>query len=383
MLPGSAVARTLTSGQKHNFTIELEQDQFLQFVVEQHGIDVIVRVFSPEGKSMGEFDTPNGTEGPENVTVISETAGVYRIEVAPLGQIENAPAGRYEIKIIDLRPATDQELQAGKNREVLKARGLALLAELADSLSQIHLPQTRVRAQLQAARLLWPTDEKLAARLSGDALEGVKEYIANVDTGKQDYYQAYEMAMQLRQEVVQALGPHDPETALNFLRATRVLTKPENEQTWDRELSLEISLANQISAKDPRAALQIAEDSLKRGYSGMLLELIARLRAPEPELASKLARQVAAKLQNEKLLANPEASMLAVNLLRLAHSPVRRFAPASNPPPPSKTDTPPLLSEQEYRDLFEKTLNEALAYRRQAGNSYSPERNSALNISPH
>jgi hypothetical protein len=39
-----------------------------------------------------------------------------------------------------------------------------------------------------------------------------------------------------------------------------------------------------------------------------------------------------------------------------------------------------LLSEQEYRDLFEKTLNEALSYIAPPGNYYSPEKGSAQNI---
>src|SRR5882672_5381779 len=127
--PGITIQRNLAGGQSHSFTIKLEQDQFLQFVVDQHGIDVIVRVFSPESKSLGEFDSPNGTEGPENVSLVAVTAGVYRIEVAPLGQMENFAPGRYEIKIVELRRATDQELQASNNQEVLKARGLALLTE--------------------------------------------------------------------------------------------------------------------------------------------------------------------------------------------------------------------------------------------------------------
>lgn len=376
--PGSAVERTLASGQRHTFTINLEQDQFLEFVIEQHGIDVIVRVFSPEGKSLGEFDSPNGTEGPENVSLTSASAGVYRIEVAPLGQFENVPTGRYEIKIVELRRATEQELQAGKNQEILKARGLALLAELADGFSQIRLPQTRVRAQLLAAQLLWPMNEKLAAKLGGDAIEGVREYLAGVDSTEQDYYQRYEITMQLRQEVVQTLGPNDPETALSFLRSTRTLTNPDVSQSWDRELALEVSLANQIGAKDPKRAAQIAEESLKKGYSAMLLEIVARLRASEPELASQLAKQIAAKLQSEKLLKNQEAANLSVGLLRLVKSSFR-IQSSQNPRPPSKADVP-LLSDREYKDLFDKTLNEALAYKDQATSSYSPERNSAQNI---
>lgn len=380
--PGIVIERALALGQNHSFSINLEQDQFLQLVVDQRGIDVIVRVFDPEGKSLGEFDSPNGTEGPENVSLASVTAGVYRIEVAPLGQIDNAAPGRYEIRIVELRRATAQELQASKNQEALKARGLALLVEVADSLSQFRLSQTRVRAQLQAARLLWPSDAKLAAKLVGDAIEGVKEYLASAEPVDQDYLQTYQFAMQLRQEVVQILGQHDPEAALDFVRATRTLTNPQTEQysgQGDQELQLELSLANQIIAKNPKRAVELAEDTLKKGFSSSLINIISNLRFSEPELAAKLTKQIAAKLQGERLLRNQEAANLAINLLQVARSPIQRYQSSMGAQPPTKAETP-LLSEQEYKDLFEKTLAEALSYKAPPSNAYSPERNSAHNI---
>src|ERR1700674_5091621 len=76
--PGVPIERTLARGQSQSFSINLQEDQFLQLVVDQRGIDVVVRIFSPAGMMMGEFDSPNGTEGPENVSLISSTAGVYR-----------------------------------------------------------------------------------------------------------------------------------------------------------------------------------------------------------------------------------------------------------------------------------------------------------------
>src|SRR6266849_5235547 len=152
--PGTPIERALARGQTHSFSVSLEQDQLLQLVVDQRGIDVVVRVFSPAGKSLGEFDSPNGSQGPENVSFLAATAGVYRIGVAPLDQMAGSAAGRYEIKILEIRHATEQELQAGNNQDVLKARGFALLAEIAETLKQIQLPQTRVRAQSQAAQLL-------------------------------------------------------------------------------------------------------------------------------------------------------------------------------------------------------------------------------------
>jgi hypothetical protein len=96
--PGTPIERALSAGQTHGYSVSLEQDQLLQLVVDQRGIDVVVRVFSPAGKRLGEFDSPNGTDGPENVSVIANAAGVYRIDVLPLGQNESPAPGRYEIK---------------------------------------------------------------------------------------------------------------------------------------------------------------------------------------------------------------------------------------------------------------------------------------------
>jgi hypothetical protein len=125
--PGLSVERTLARGQSQSFNVSLEQDQYLQLVVDQRGIDVVVRVVSPAGKMLGQFDSPNGTEGPENVSLVSAIAGVYRIEVAPLGEGEEVVPGRFEIRILELRAATSQELQAGQNQEALKTKGLQLL----------------------------------------------------------------------------------------------------------------------------------------------------------------------------------------------------------------------------------------------------------------
>jgi hypothetical protein len=378
--PGIPIERKIAQGQAHSFSVALEQDQFLQLVVDQHGIDLVVRVFSPTGKRLGEFDSPNGDEGPEDVSLVAATAGVYRIEVTPLGQFENIPAGRYDIKIVELRRATEQELQSGKNMEVLKAKGLALVLEIVETIPQIRRPQTRAQVQLQAAQLLWTSDEKRAAKLAAEASQGVKEFVASIDIGDQDYYQSYQMAMQLRREVLQVLTPHDPEMALGFLRSTRTLINPEggrNNDQQNEELQLELSIANQVVATDPKRAFQMAEDSLKKGYPSSLIEIISRLRTTDPEAATRLAQDIASKLGTEKLLQNPAAVNLAVNLLRLVRVPARRNQADGGSAPAANLA---LLSEQQYQDLFRKTLAEGLSYSVPATNSYSPERNSAQNI---
>ena len=68
----------------------------MKVVVEQKGIDVVVRLFGPDGKQITEVDSPNGTQGPEPVSVIAEAAGEYRLEVKGVG--EKAAPGRYEVR---------------------------------------------------------------------------------------------------------------------------------------------------------------------------------------------------------------------------------------------------------------------------------------------
>lgn len=372
---GTPVERTLAAGQSHTYGIDLEQDQFLQFVVEQHGIDVVVRVVSPTGRKLGEFDTPNGTEGPEDVTIIGGAAGVYRIEVAPLVQSEGSRPGRYEIKIIELRKATEQELQGQKDHEKLKTKGAALLVETTDLLPTLHQPYRRAGFQIQAAGLLWNSDEKRALKLMEQAMDSVKEFIANLDNSDQEYSGGSQAAMQLRRQVVEALAPHDPEMALNFLRATRTLPNTANGPMGNQELQLELSLASQITSTDPKRAFQMAEDSLKSGASVGLLETVVRLRIKEPALAAKLAHDIAAKIMSERLLRNMEAAYLAGSFLHLA----RPAGKAQSGGGDGETN-PNLLSEDEFRELFQKVLAEALAYSAPGLNMYTPERNAAQNL---
>jgi hypothetical protein len=143
---GIPVERQLGPGQTHEFTVDLKENFLIQLVVEQRGVDVIVKAFSPSGKSVGEYDSPNGTEGPEHVSFVAATAGSYRVAVSPLDP-SNMATGRYEIKVLELRPANEEELKASENLQVVKARGIALLKEVEESLPLIKSPYTRIRIQ--------------------------------------------------------------------------------------------------------------------------------------------------------------------------------------------------------------------------------------------
>lgn len=375
---GTPVERQLGPGQAHTYTVTLEENQFVQLVIEQRGIDVIVRVASPAGKSLGDYDSPNGNNGPENVSFVAATPGAYRVTVAPLSQESAIPTGQYLIKIIELRKATDEEIKNYKNLEVVKAKGIALLDEVDGLIPELHSPQTRIRVQMQAAQLLWEVDEKRATKYLTDAVNGVKEFLSAVDPQSQEYVRSYSAVTQLRYELIQALAAHDPDAALNFLYSSKVPAAPYGNQREQasQDHELELSIANQILAKDPKRTLQIARQTLKKGYSSNLLNTVSAMRQKNPEMAAELAGDIANKLLGEKLLQKPEAAALSIGMLsvcnmkyRLTQRPNSRAVPAEQ-----------VLPEQVCRDLLQKVAQEALAYTAPALNTYSGERDAAWGL---
>jgi CHAT domain-containing protein len=105
--PDKPIERKLACGEIHSYQTKLRAGQFLTVVVDQRGIDVVVRLFSPDGQLLSEVDSPNGILGPEPVSVLAKVSGNYRLEVHCLEK--DAPSGRYEIRIDALRDATNQD----------------------------------------------------------------------------------------------------------------------------------------------------------------------------------------------------------------------------------------------------------------------------------
>ena len=371
---GTSIARAIGRGQSQRFAIALEKDQLAHVVVEQRGIDLLVRVYSPEHRHIGEFDSPNGASGPESVKFVATAPGAYSVEVRPL---VSEGSGQFEIRLTEIRRATDPELQVARRPEVFRAKGLALLTTLAEMLPELHSAQTRVRHQMQVAQLLWRIDNKAARKIAMDAALGVREFLQQETPADADYDLFY-APMQLRQEVFHMLLEQDAEFALTFLRSTRTadLEALRYPGQPDQETQLEVQAATNIASKDSKRAFQIAQEALGKAYPQQLGEVISTLRNSDPLLATRLMKEALAKLQDEKLIETPEAANLAVNLLRVGRPVVR-----NNSTPSGGAAIPdiPLLSTVEYRNLFTKTLEAGLAVEF-IPNTYSPEMNAARTI---
>src|SRR5688572_22662800 len=69
--------REISPGGKDVYKLNLKANQFNLVMVIQDGVDLQIKTMDQAGKELGTFDSPNGRQGPEMVTLTSNSAGVY------------------------------------------------------------------------------------------------------------------------------------------------------------------------------------------------------------------------------------------------------------------------------------------------------------------
>jgi tetratricopeptide (TPR) repeat protein len=134
LVVGTPQERELKGGERHVYRLVLAADQYLRLVVEQHGIDVVVRLFGPDGRQLVEMDSPTGTQGAETVSFIADVGGTYRVEIAPVER-EAAP-GRYIVRMEELRPAAERDRTRIAAERAFAEAELLRAQQRADSLRQ-------------------------------------------------------------------------------------------------------------------------------------------------------------------------------------------------------------------------------------------------------
>jgi len=104
LFPNRPLERAIEGGKVHSYKIPLDSGQYIRLIVDQNGIDLVVTLLDPGGRSLVEVDGPNGNNGIEPVSYIAGSKGNYSLEIKSLDP--SARAGRYEVRISELRPST-------------------------------------------------------------------------------------------------------------------------------------------------------------------------------------------------------------------------------------------------------------------------------------
>jgi CHAT domain-containing protein/tetratricopeptide (TPR) repeat protein len=103
---GNAIERNLGGSEAHSYQLDLARNQYAEVVVDQRGIDLAIWAYNSKGEKLFEANTETAG-GQESILLVSDVAESYRLEVR--ASSAKAPAGSYQIKIKELRPATEQD----------------------------------------------------------------------------------------------------------------------------------------------------------------------------------------------------------------------------------------------------------------------------------
>ena len=98
--------RAISAGEKHLYRITLDVGNYLRVSITPQNTKIELKLLRPDGSDDREVAYLPGDHGFRSVSLVAETAGSYKLEVRPA---DGADAGRYEVVIGELRPATEQD----------------------------------------------------------------------------------------------------------------------------------------------------------------------------------------------------------------------------------------------------------------------------------
>ncbi|HYX50831.1 MAG TPA: tetratricopeptide repeat protein, partial [Ktedonobacteraceae bacterium] len=213
---GDAIERELKAGQSDVYTIALSAGYFVDIVANQHGIDVVVTLIGPDGNKLLDVDSPNGTEGPEPLLFVSETTGLYRIQVSSLEK--DAVPGRYEIRVQELRLATAEDrtriTNLRKQAELQRLEG-EVVAEIRPLLvegERLNLAGNYDAAIPLVERALAISEQKLGAnhKIVGNCLNNLGELYGE----KKAYERAEQLYLRALPLLENGFGPEHAKVAI-------------------------------------------------------------------------------------------------------------------------------------------------------------------------
>lgn len=157
LTPGvKPIQREITAGEKHSYLVTLKSHEYLNVVVEQKGIDLVVRLVASDGKILSEVDSPNENNGPEPVLFIPETSGKFHLEIEP--GTKDARPGQYEVSLNALRPATQSDIAE------VEITGLLLAAQKLRQANKMDQGTGLAQRALNQSENVFGPDHILAAR---------------------------------------------------------------------------------------------------------------------------------------------------------------------------------------------------------------------------
>jgi hypothetical protein len=276
------------------------------------------------------------------------------------------------------QPSPDSQQQQ-EEKAKLEKKAISLLEQVVSESQGLKLPENKIRVNVVAGDLLWEKNPARARGLFNDAGAMISQVGAELDRTDRDEIQMFN---QLRQELVLTAGRHDGELAYQLMRATQQQQQPQSTNVvagrgnrgvmFDQTDNLEQRLLGVIATSDPKFAYQKAMESLDKGeFPNGIGNILTQLQTKDEEAYKKLTDKTMNRLGSDSLLANRQATSLAIALLfpgprtngnATAGTNANATATTNAAPTMSMNSRQaPVLNGTAYHDLMDNAVNAALS----------------------
>jgi erythromycin esterase len=177
---GKTIEKKLLKDQNHQYSVNLKWGGFLSFTAMQKGVDLAVDVYSPTGIKIQTFDSPNGAEGPEEVSFDAKWQGVYKIIIHPLedSSIADNMRAQYKEKNQGDYAIQDVKIVSYKDRQKMLALDKQRQQQFISWISANAHPLNSVNAGSGFEDLQWlkPVLQTVKYVGLGEATHGTREF---------------------------------------------------------------------------------------------------------------------------------------------------------------------------------------------------------------
>lgn len=106
--PSKPVERQLSGTQIDTYRLTIPEHQYAKVVVEQRGVDVTAQLLDSAGTLLANYNSESRLQGNETLDIVADAPVTYQIKIK--ANYPKIAAGRYQIQIVEIRKATDKDL---------------------------------------------------------------------------------------------------------------------------------------------------------------------------------------------------------------------------------------------------------------------------------
>lgn len=272
--------------------------------------------------------------------------------------------------------ALDPEKEKAKKE--LDEKIVQMLDQIIGEASFLRLPQNRAILFATTGDIYWKFDEKRArdlfrsagSEIIGYNLESERERRESTDASPFDFMDFRD----IRNQILPLIAKSDAELALEMLTQTRPISLAEamlrasspdltsgtrsgsssENQRVRQEVALEQQLALLSADENPDRAIKLIKESLSKGVSYSVLQLLQKLHKKDEKKASELGSEIVRKLVDTDLTRKSDEMQVAIMFLQ---SMAKTFVSTTE----GETKTKPFqFSEIQSKDLANKLASTVL-----------------------